>query len=109
MTRILALLAAIAALSLLPPETVHAQGQPQDEVEHPRLDAKACADREQLAFGDAVHLFERFEKDETTGAGSSEHLGRSDSVICPPRDLDPYIRAPNPYGEQPPAALERAK
>ncbi len=105
MTRIFVLLAAAAALSLAPTGTLHAQGQP--ELEHPKLDARACADREQLAFGDAVHLFER---DETTGAGSSDNLGRTDGVICPPQDLDPNIHAPAPGGGRtpvvPPSAVE---
>ena len=100
MTRLSILLCA-AALSLAPAGALYAQGQPQDELEHPRLDAKACADREQLAFGDAVHLFQRDKEKETTGAGSSdlsEALGRNDGVICPPQDLDPNIHAPAPGG-----------
>jgi hypothetical protein len=109
MTRLSILLCA-AALSFTPVGSLHAQGQPQEELEHPKLGAKACADRERLAFGDAVHLFQR---DETTGAASndlSETLGRSDGIICPPQDLDPNIHAPAPGGGRtptiPPSAVE---
>jgi hypothetical protein len=108
MTRTLILLCAAAALPLVGSVTlVHAQEPPQQELEHPRLDAKACADRERLAFGDAVVLLE---KDETTGAGSSDRFGRNDAVICPPQDLDPNIQAPAPGGGRtpivPPSAVE---
>lgn len=110
MKRTLILLCAAAALPLVSSVAlVHAQEPPQRE--HPQLDAKACADRERLAFGDAVSLFAR--EKETTGVGSgdgSDRLGRSDSVICPPQDLDPNIHAPAPGGGRtpivPPSAVE---
>jgi hypothetical protein len=107
MNRSLILLCAATALPLVASATlVHAQEPPQRELEHPKLDAKACADREQLAFGDAIQLLEK----ETTGEGSSDKLGRTDAVICPPQDLDPNIHAPAPGGGRtpivPPSAVE---
>lgn len=112
MKRTLILLCAAAALPLVSSlACVHAQEPPQPGLEHPQLDVKACADRERLAFGDAVSLFAR--EKETTGVGSgdgSDRLGRSDSVICPPQDLDPNIHAPTPGGGRtpivPPSAVE---
>lgn len=109
MTRLSTLICA-AAFALAPAAALHAQAQPQPDLEHPKLGAKACADRERLAFGDAVHLFQR---DETTGSASndlSDTLGRSDGIICPPQDLDPNIHAPAPGGGRtptiPPSAVE---
>jgi hypothetical protein len=108
MKRILTLACAIAALSL-----ASSAGAQQPQLEHPKLDAKACADRERLAFGDAAHLLDRETTEldrETTGAGSSDSLGRNDAVICPPQDLDPDIQAPAPGGGRtpivPPSAVE---
>jgi hypothetical protein len=108
MKQILILTCAIAALSLAAPA-----GAQQPQLEHPTLDAKACADRERLAFGDAAHLLDRGTTGldgETTGSGSSDRLGRNDAVICPPQDLDPNIQAPAPGGGRtpivPPSAVE---
>jgi hypothetical protein len=108
MKRILILLCAATALPLVLSLTlVHAQEPPQRELENPKLDAKACADRERLPFGDAAHLLE---KEATTGVGSGDRLGRNDAVICPPQDLDPNIHAPAPGGGRtpivPPSAVE---
>jgi len=58
----------------------------------PKLDSRACADRDRLARGDTV---------ETDGRGApqeapSDTLAQTDGVICPPPGLDPHIRAPAP-------------
>jgi hypothetical protein len=59
----------------------------------PKLDPKACSDRDRLKRGDTV---------ETDGHAPgvqeplSDKLARTDSVICPPPGLDPHIRAPAP-------------
>ena len=58
----------------------------------PKLDPKACGDRDRLPHADVP---------ETKGSASdnesvSEKLARTDGVICPPAGLDPDIRAPAP-------------
>jgi hypothetical protein len=60
----------------------------------PKLDPKACSDRDRLKRGDTV---------ETEGHAPrpdepiTDRLARTDSVICPPPGLDPNIRAPAPH------------
>lgn len=61
----------------------------------PRLDPKACADRDQLTTGDAHESEGRAPRDEEH---LSDKLARTDGVICPPVGLDPDIRAPAPNG-----------
>jgi len=60
----------------------------------PKLDQKACADRDQMTTGGDI-------KD-----GDKEHLSdklaRTDGVICPPAHMDPDIRAPAPNGSNMP-------
>lgn len=63
----------------------------------PRLDPKACADRERLTLGD-THTMQSRPAQENL----SEKLARTDGVICPPPDLDPDIRAPAPGGGRTP-------
>lgn len=87
-------LAAVAALlfalpvAAQPPEPA----VPGNELA-PRLDPKACRDRDRLQRGDTV---------ETDGAAPrqdetpSDKLARTEGVICPPPELDPDIRAPAP-------------
>ena len=62
----------------------------------PKLDPKACADRERLPHADIPGTEGRGapESDEHL----SEKLARTDGVICPPLGLDPAIRAPAPNG-----------
>ena len=60
----------------------------------PKLDPKACTDRDRLTTGD-VH--------ENEGSAPreehlSDKLARTDGVICPPAGLDPQIRSPAPGG-----------
>jgi hypothetical protein len=75
------------SLAQTPEPAVPAQPAP------PKLDPKACTDRERLAQGDTV---------ETDGAAPaqqspSDQLARTGGVICPPPGLDPHIRAPAPH------------
>ena len=70
----------------------------QQEPAPPKLDAKACADREQLTLGDTHEL----QSNGTSGANPSDTLARTDGVICPPPYLDPDIRAPAPGGGRTP-------
>jgi hypothetical protein len=79
--------AALACVLFCAPSSAQA---PEPAV--PKLDPKACTDRDRLAQGDTV---------ETDGHGStqddpSDKLARTDGVICPPPGLDPHIRAPAP-------------
>jgi hypothetical protein len=66
---------------------------PGNEQIAPRLDPKACRDRDRLRLGDTV---------ENEGAAPrqsdnpSDRLARTDGVICPPPEVDPDIRAPAP-------------
>ena len=102
MKRIIIVTCAIAALSLVSPA-----GAQQSQLEHPKLDAKACADRERLALAD-THQTPRLK--ETDGANPSDTLARTDGVICPPPDIDPDIRARTPGGGRtpviPPSSVE---
>jgi hypothetical protein len=100
MKRILILTCAIAALSLVSP----ARAQPS-QVEHPKLDGKACADRERLALADTYQL----QSKETDGSNPSEKLARTDGVICPPPDIDPEIRARAPGGGRTPVIAPAAR
>ncbi|MGD9925797.1 MAG: hypothetical protein AB7V13_30745 [Pseudorhodoplanes sp.] len=59
----------------------------------PKLDPRACSDRDRLARGDVV------ENDGPAPQSQellSDKLARTDGVICPPLGLDPHIRAPAP-------------
>ena len=61
----------------------------------PKVDPKACADRDRLPHADIPETEGRApDKDEHL----SDRLSRSDGVICPPLGLDPAIRAPAPNG-----------
>ncbi len=55
----------------------------------PKLDPKACADRDRLRQGDTVGKA-------TAPDNLTDTLARTDGVICPPPGLDPHIRAPAP-------------
>ena len=102
----LSILLCATAFSFAPAANfANAQGQPQAQLDHPKLDAKACADRDRLALAD-THTPKL---KETTGANPSDTLARTDGVICPPPDLDPDIRTPAPGAGRtpviPPAAV----
>ena len=65
----------------------------------PKLDPKACADREQLPHADIPETEGRAPD---TDEHLSDKLARTDGVICPPPRLDPDIRAPTPNGSNMP-------
>jgi hypothetical protein len=77
------LLAPISSLAQSPEPAVPAQ------PEAPKLDPKACTDRDRLKYGDTVGSA-------TPQENLSDKLARTDGVICPPPGLDPDIRAPAP-------------
>ena len=105
MKRIIILACRSVAVCLILTSTV-TTALAQTQSEHPKLDAKACADRERLALGDTHQLLSK----ETDGANPSDKLARTDGVICPPPHLDPDISAPAPGGGRtpvvPPSAVE---
>ena len=80
------------ALVLLTPISSRAQ-TPEPAVpsqpEAPKLDPKACTDRDRLRQGDTVGTA-------TAPDNLTDTLARTDGVICPPLGLDPHIRAPAP-------------
>ena len=84
----------LAALVTLPASAQTADPQvPGNEHVAPKLDPKACRDRDRLRRGDTV---------ENEGAAPrqsdnpSDKLARTEGVICPPAEVDPDIRAPAP-------------
>jgi hypothetical protein len=58
----------------------------------PKLDPKACTDRDRLTRSDVVESDGRA----MVRGDLSDTLDRTDGVICPPPGLDPHIRAPAP-------------
>ena len=62
-----------------------------EEATAPKLDPKACADRDRQSLGD-TH--------ESQGTAPRENLSdklaRTEGVICPPPEIDPDIRLPTP-------------
>jgi hypothetical protein len=74
-----------------------AQGPKEPAVpaqpEAPKLDPKACSDRDRLKQGDTVETDGHAPR---TDEPLSDKLARTESVICPPPGLDPHIRAPAP-------------
>lgn len=85
--------AAAAVLTcLLLPISSHAQA-PEPAVPSqpaaPKLDPKACTDRDRLRRGDTVGTA-------TVPDNLTDTLARTDGVLCPPLGLDPNIRAPAP-------------
>ena len=59
----------------------------------PKLDPKACTDRDRLTRGDTVETEGQAPSQEDT----TDKLARTGGVICPPPGLDPQIRAPAPH------------
>ena len=94
MKPIFLLVCASLATSLAAAMPARAQTVPDS----PKLDAKACADRERLTLGDTHAL----QGKETTGANPGDKLARTDGVICPPPYLDPDINARAPGGGRTP-------
>jgi hypothetical protein len=97
MKRILNVICVSAAVSLISTATPMRAQQPQ-QPETPKLDPKACADRDRLTLGD-IH---EPKAKETTGSTPGEKLARTDGVICPPPHLDPDINAQAPGGGRTP-------
>lgn len=87
-------LAAFALASALVTTIAPAQDKAPDapaEASPPKLDPKACADRERLVEGDTHGT-----QGVAPRAPLSDRLARTDGVICPPPGLDPDIRIPVP-------------
>jgi len=82
----LACAVATPAMAQAPEPAVPAQPAP------PKLDPKACADRDRLTDGDTVQTEGRGPAQDNPG----DTLAESGGVICPPPGLDPHIRAPAP-------------
>jgi len=103
MKHIRILACACFAISLAAALPARAQTVP----DKPKLDAKACADRERLTLGDTHQL----QGKETTGSSNpGDKLARTDGVICPPPYLDPDINTRAPGGGRtpviPPSSVE---
>lgn len=97
MTPVIRLSAAALACALFAAPVLHAQtkepvvpSQPQT----PKLDPKACTDRDRLSGDDTVETDGNAPSQENT----SDKLARTDGVICPPPGLDPAIPAPGDPG-----------
>ena len=105
MKRILTVICVSAAVSLISTVTLVRAQQP-NQPETPKLDPKACADRDRLTLGDIHGQKPR----ETTGSNPGEKLARTDGVICPPPHLDPDINVQAPGGGRtpviPPSTIE---
>lgn len=85
--------ATVAGVMLCGPAFAQTQEPPVPaQPAAPKLDPKACTDRDRLTKGDTV---------ETDGHAparedASDKLARTDGVICPPAGLDPQIQRPAP-------------
>ncbi len=78
-------------------QTTRSPERPVQEAP-PALERKACAEHNVEGQGDAHETQGRAPAD----GSLSEKLAQSGGVICPPRDLDPDIRAPAPGGGEMP-------
>ena len=89
-------LAALAA-AILTPVMSSAQAPPQTLApvapKSDQLDPKACADS-RATVGQGGDL----DMQKPAGRSLSEHLARSDGVICPPDQIDPEMKQPTPPG-----------
>src|SRR5450631_173556 len=89
-------LAAMAA-TILMPVAAYAQAPPQTQVpvapKSDTLDPASCAnDRATVGQGGDLNM------QKPAGQSLSDHLARSDGVICPPDHVDPEIKQPTPQG-----------
>lgn len=88
----------VAAFVCMLSAPVLAEGPKEPEVpaqpRAPKLDPKACNDRDRLKQGDTVETDGHAPRSEEP---LSDKLARTGSVICPPPGLDPHIRAPAPH------------
>jgi hypothetical protein len=97
--RVLAL-AAIAATILMPvasyaqaPPQTQAPVAPKSDNKSDKLDPASCAnDRATVGQGGDLNM------QKPAGQSLSDHLARSDGVICPPDQIDPEIKQPTPQG-----------
>jgi hypothetical protein len=89
------LLAAGMAVVSAPPSAAQTVEPTVPGNEHvaPKLDPKACRDRDRLQRGDVVENEGAAPHEE---GNPSDKLARTEGVICPPPELDPDIRAPAP-------------
>lgn len=89
------LVASLVAAFCLAPAAAHTAepNVPGDEQVAPRLDSKACRDRDRLRQGNTVEN-EGVAPPQQDDPG--DRLARTDGVLCPPPELDPDIRAPAP-------------
>ena len=89
---------ALLAVGILAPATGAAQSPPTPQTpvapKVERLDPNACADNSgaqaTIGKGGAIDVEKPPER------SLSDHLARSDGVICPPARVDPEIKAPTP-------------
>lgn len=93
--RVLAL--AALATTILTPVMAAAQAPPQTQApiapKSDTLDPKSCAnDRATVGQGGDLNM------QKPAGQSLSDHLARSDGVICPPDQVDPDIKLPTPQG-----------
>jgi len=95
MSNALRLSAAVLAFAILSTAPLRAQTNEPDvpaQPEAPKLDPRACTDRDRLTKGDTVETEGQAPSQEDT----TDKLARTGGVICPPSGLDPQIRAPAP-------------
>jgi hypothetical protein len=89
------LIVAAVACALTGPALAQGPKDPAvpSQPQAPKLDPKACTDRDRLKDGDTVETDGQAPRTEEP---LSDKLARTESVICPPPGLDPHIRAPAP-------------
>jgi hypothetical protein len=85
--------AALVAASVLATAAL-ASGPDEPLGGPPKLDPKACSDRERLWLGDTHETQGRAIPTDDLG----EKLSRTDGVICPPPEIDPDLQRPLPGG-----------
>lgn len=87
---------AVLSAALVVPALAAAQAPPETKApiapKTERLDPNACANRATVGQGGDVDM--QKPKDQSL----SDHLARSDGVICPPEHVDPEIKATTPPG-----------
>jgi hypothetical protein len=87
-----ALLMPVVAFAQAPPPT-QTPLSPKTEQKTEQSDSKACADTH-ATVGQGGDL----DMQKPAGRTLSDHLARTDGVICPPEHVDPEIKAVTPPG-----------
>lgn len=87
-SRLIPLLLAIGCLL----GTLHARAQTPEPSRPAQPEPRACTERDRLSQADSVETDGR----RPAQGDSPDQLARADSVICPPRGVDPHIRTPAP-------------